>query len=147
MKPIQHTWISACIGAGLGLWFKSWPASLMCLLSGVLIDLDHYVDYSIVKGEFPFRYKDLVDFCKNQRVGGLYIILHSFEFIIIFFILDYYYQFEVIWLCCAIGMAIHLLCDHLTNPVRPLAYFLTYRLYYSFRKKHLYKKEYYAKMY
>lgn len=61
----------------------SWPATLGCFLSGVLIDTDHYLDYYLLHKKFPYRYKDLVNFCFDKRVKKNYLFFHAYEYLFV----------------------------------------------------------------
>ena len=51
-------------------------------------------------------------------------------------------NFNPLIVAAVIGFTQHLLFDQITNPVKPLAYFLTYRAKHSFSTQCLLKDEY-----
>jgi len=142
MRPTHHVIISAGVSSIFALWVKSWGAVCACFLSGIFIDLDHHLDYWLAKKELPLSYKKLLDFCTNDHRTKLYLFLHSYELLFLFWLSIYYFDLNVIWLGIAVGMTIHILCDEVANPLRPLAYFLTYRMKNKFERKHFFKKGY-----
>ena len=82
MKPSYHVLVSAGVSAGYWYYFKSWPAALACFLSGIFIDIDHYLDYYLARKKIPWRYSDLCDFCRYEEKGKIYLLFHSCELII-----------------------------------------------------------------
>lgn len=140
MKPAQHVVISSGVGLVLAWWIQSAAAGLACFLSGVFIDIDHYLDFYLEKKKIPFRYKELTDFCNrdNKDRGRLRLIFHSYEFLVVLWLAVSYWHLNELWLGFAVGLSQHLVCDQLTNPFRPLAYFLAYRLKYGFQKEYIF---------
>jgi hypothetical protein len=142
MKPTYHVIISGGVTAVFALWVKSKTAVLACFLSGIFIDLDHHLDYFLVRKKLPLSYKKLVDFCDKDQ-GPLYLFLHSYELLILMWICIYYFSLGNVWVGIAVGFTTHILCDEFANPFRPLAYFLTYRIKHKFNRKMLFKKEHF----
>lgn len=140
MKPAQHVVISGGIGLVLAWWIQSAAAGLVCFLSGVFIDIDHYLDFYLAKKKFPRRYKELTDFCDrdNEDRGKLRLIFHSYEFLVVLWLAVSYWHLNELWLGLAVGLSQHLVCDQMTNPFRPLAYFWVYRLKYGFQKEYIF---------
>ena len=143
MKPSYHIAASTAISAGLQATMHSWPATLGCFLSGVLIDTDHYLEYYILRKKFPFRYKDLVDFCWDAKVNKHYLLFHAYEYLFILWFLIYFFNIGVIWIGVALGLTTHLLFDQWTNPIKPFFYFLTFRLKNQFEKRKILSEEYF----
>jgi len=143
MRPTHHVIISAGVTALFSLWIQSKLALTACFLSGILIDVDHHLDYWINKGKFPWRYKDLWNFCANkEQRGRIYLIFHSYEIIILMWALIYVYDLNVVWTGLMLGVTVHIICDEIYNPFRPLAYFFFYRMIHRHDKPSLYKKGY-----
>ena len=80
MRARYHVIASAGISLGFQVAAHSWPATLGCFLSGVLIDIDHYLEYCIMHKKFPFRYKDLLQFCLNHQEKKLFLFFHAYEY-------------------------------------------------------------------
>ena len=149
MKPSHHVVISAAVTSLFALWVRSWPALAACFLSGILIDIDHHLDYWFNEKKFPFRYRDLVEFCsiENKNRGKLYLIFHSYELLFLFWWAVLYLQLGVIWLGMAIGLTVHMLFDQLFNPLKRFAYFLTYRILVGFKRENLFDPSRYQKVF
>ena len=142
MRPTHHVIASAGISLGVHAATHSWPATLGCFLSGVLIDIDHYWDYYLVRKKFPFKYKDLVDFGEDLKQKKVYLFFHGYEPLLALWLLIYFLDLGVVWVGVAVGLTTHLLCDQWTNPCKPLFYFMTYRLKHRFEKSKLLSKKY-----
>lgn len=140
MRPTYHVMISGGVSAVLAFWIQSWGAVWACFLSGIFIDLDHHWDYWLIKKELPLSYKKLVDFSRNHQERKMYLFFHSYELIFLLWVSIYYFDLNLIWLGVAVGVTTHILCDEFTNPMKPLAYFLIYRMRNRFQRKLLVKK-------
>jgi hypothetical protein len=143
MKPAHHVIISGGVSAILAIWVKSPPAILACFLSGIFIDLDHYLDYYLERKELPLSYRKLVDFCNNDHKSKLRLPLHSYELLLLLWISVFYFSLGVFWVGVAIGLTTHIICDEIFNPLRPLSYFLIYRIRHGFNRKMIFKKGYF----
>lgn len=140
MKPINHVILSGGVSAVFGLWMQSFWGIVVCFLSGIFIDLDHHLDYFLERKELPLSYKKLVDFLENDHRSKLYLVLHSYELIALLWVSIFYFQLNAVWLGAAIGFTAHIFCDEIVNPLRPLSYFLTYRVKHNFRREMFFKK-------
>jgi len=127
MRARDHVIASTGVSLVFGAAVHSWPATLVCFLSGILIDLDHYLEYYFHRGKFPWRYKDLVDFCMPYKENKVYLIFHAYEHLVILWALIYCFQMNSLWVGMALGLSVHLMFDQFTNPIKPMAYFLIFR--------------------
>lgn len=145
MKARYHVVASAGISLGLQAAMHSWPATLGCFLSGVLMDLDHYLEYWLIRGKFPHKYKELVEFCLFSRDKKVYLFFHGYEFLFLFWLLFYFFPLNTVWLGVALGLTAHIIFDQLTNPIKPLFYFLTYRIKHRFEKTRVLSNMYFER--
>lgn len=145
MKPIYHVAISTGLSAIVYAWFKSIPAAMACFLSGIFIDLDHHLDYFICQRKIPSSYKKLLEWCAAHKTGRFYMIFHSYELLTILWLNIYFLKLDEIWIGFALGVSVHLICDQIVNPLKPLYYFLIYRFMHRFDRRSLYKEEYVRK--
>ena len=145
MKPGSHLIISSIAATGLTLGSQSWLAGVSCLAGGVLIDLDHVIDYKIEKKRIPLDYRQLSDFCQYDKKGKLYLIFHGVEYCVAMFVMLLLYPHPVLlgFLC---GVSLHLMCDHLFNPLRPGAYFMLFRWRKNFERRFIFKQDYVQKI-
>jgi hypothetical protein len=145
MRTSYHIAASAGISLGLQAAMHSWPATLGCFLSGVLIDTDHYLDYCLIRKKFPFRYDDLKKFCFDHKEKKQYLIFHAYEYLFVFWLLIYLLSPGKIWIGITVGLTTHLIFDQFTNPIQPLFYFLTFRIKNRFEKTKTLSKEYFQR--
>ena len=143
MSPVVHVVTSGVVSAGFAYFTHSWSGTLVCFLSGIFIDLDHYFDYWIYKKKISFNYNDLYVFCSGRKEGRLYLIFHSYELFALMWILWAGQQNSHWLLGMVIGTTIHFILDLLVNPVQPLGYSFCYRWKTGFRKEFFYTPEYF----
>jgi len=146
MTPKQHTIASAVTTAVFASFSHSWIANTACFLSGILIDVDHVLDYMLYKKSFPWKYRSLTEFCDSKKQGRLYLIFHSYELLLLFIGLGALLGFPLLWLGVFVGVSVHLILDEIYNPLRPLAYFFIFRLKHDFKREYLFTPEYYKKL-
>ena len=106
---------------------KSPYALVSSLLTGVMIDMDHLVEYYrwFVKGD----------------TSKVYFFLHSYELLVPVFLSSYFSGWDPVVMGASFAFLGHLLTDQIVNPVMPLAYFFTYRAMKGFRRSELIKVE------
>ena len=126
IRPTGHIISSGVIGFILACYFRSLPCGLVFILAGTLIDLDHISDY-YVNRKFTFNFKRIYSACEDMSLDTLYLVMHSYELVALLWALIVIFSLGKVWVCAASGITVHLLVDQVTNPVRPLAYFFTYR--------------------
>ena len=116
---------------------------MICVLVGILLDLDHLIDYVRDNGlNLNVRY--FFQYVNEGKYEQLYVLFHAYEYLLPLYLLIIISNYNPLVAAAAIGFTQHLLFDQITNPVKPLAYFLTYRLKHSFSKQSLLKEEYLA---
>lgn len=143
MKPLVHLVASSLISSFVYILYRSIGVSLIAFVAGIFIDLDYILDYLL---NYGFRHawrnwRDFYSVCVEMRFEKVYLFLHSFELVILLWILvtclPYFYCGRTVNLyrALAIGVTQHLLLDFFSNPVHPLAYFLWFRIANKFRKE------------
>lgn len=103
-------------------------------LGGVLIDIDHFLDYVLSFG-FNFNYDYFVKGEYFLRSNKAYIIFHAVEYIIILGLLAIFLKNKkkkMIFTSLALGILSHLLIDILLFPNPVKGYFILYRLLHGF---------------
>ena len=115
LGPVGHT-----LGIGGSVWAatKSPLAVPAALASGVLIDVDHALDF------FNWYVR------KDARFSLL--AFHAWEFALVGLVLILALWSHPVLLAAAIGYAGHIATDHIANRLHPFAYFLSYRLLHRF---------------
>lgn len=133
MKPSRH--IAVSFSLGLALWFftKSFPAAILCFISGIFMDLDHIIEYLIQYGLKDFTLRNVYNVSINtpkrhleQRFKKLYLVFHSWEIAILLIFLAAYTK-NIYVFAFAAGYFIHLVMDYLGNELYCPSYFIIYR--------------------
>ncbi len=134
MSPTAHIIISTATGSIYGLIMQSWIGGIICFLAGILIDIDHWFDYCLHKGKPSMDVKEFLDYCMYHWRGRIYLIFHSYEFMLLLWILTTVLEWPFWWISALFGMSVHLVLDQVFNDVDPLVYFWIYRMRKNFSK-------------
>jgi len=145
MRARYHVVASAGISLGLQAAMHSWPASLGCFFSGILIDTDHVLEYCLIKKKPLYRYRDLVEFSYTNDAPRVYLVFHTYEFLFILWSSIYFFSLGKIWTGIAVGLTAHLVFDQFTNPIKPLFYFVTFRAIHHFEKANILSEKYFQR--
>lgn len=114
---------------------------IVAVCGGVLIDLDHLYDYYLA---YRWDFK-LHKFLKGKAIRQnrrLYVLFHGYEYVFLLVWLGYIIKnpiHQLFIFTLAIAALVHLLTDASVNNVYIRTYSIPYRLYYSFKSKHLIK--------
>ncbi|MBI2471556.1 MAG: hypothetical protein HYV59_09990 [Planctomycetes bacterium] len=131
MKPICHLGASIITGVVTFLITKTISPSIACFLAGWLVDVDHIWDFYKNAGK-GFNVKRFVNTFENGEVKKAYLYLHSYELLFTLVLLCFFTHFNHLLSFATLGFAVHLLFDQIFNPVKPLTYFITYRILNSY---------------
>ena len=133
MRAVNHGLVSLAAGGSLWLGLDSLAAGAACFLSGLLLDLDHLVDYLLHRPR-KNTFLDLVDVCENCRLERVVLPLHSWELLPLAAALALVPGQGALAAGLLAGLATHLGADQLVNPVTGRAYFLIHRWRNGFRR-------------
>jgi hypothetical protein len=138
MNVYKHAAVSFAVSALLHLAFKKIQMSLACFLTGVLLDVDHVLDYYLNHELWEkFRYlrhpRELIKFLSNgyyksKPTDKVYKPLHSIELLIPISLL---YIFRI-WNEMATGMLIGF-ATHLIMDVVPMGHIGTASMIYKIK--------------
>lgn len=149
MKPFRHAIASLAAGITPVAAFHNPTAGAVCVLAGVLPDIDHILEFIVHHGRQKFSWPALFEACEqtNQLAGPLcfprlILVLHSSELAIILWLITAA-SGSVYAMAAACGYSLHMIMDMCGNPLRPRAYFLLWRLGRGFKtcELHLLSKE------
>lgn len=110
---------------------------VLSLAFGVLVDLDHFIDYWYSEGRPCF---DLHTFLRTrywQKSGRIFVFFHAFEYLPVVFLVWQAFKGRKWAVAATAAMSSHILADHFVNELRPLGYFILYRLAHGFRSQEL----------
>jgi hypothetical protein len=93
------------------------------ILGGILIDLDHFIDYFIFYKR-NFRFSDFFG-CAYLVSGKVYVLFHSWELAVFIFMMSIIVPLPLLFFL-SLGLTVHLVIDNLQRQNR-LFCFLIYR--------------------
>jgi hypothetical protein len=114
---------------------------LICFLVGILVDVDHFFDYVRDTG-WNLNLKQFFNYSYGAKYERFYLFLHAYEHLILIAIIIVISNYNIFIIAAGVGFTQHLIFDQIINPVKPMAYFLTYRLKNKFSKQCLLKDDY-----
>ena len=131
MKLKHHIAITFPIGVSIWLISNSIFYFVMALFLGILVDVDHILDYLIEERRFDLKHLFVKSY--NHEYDRLTLCLHCYEYILVVWIICCFsgkYEFAIIF---TVSYLTHMIPDQLSNNVRPFGYFFVYRAYRKFR--------------
>ena len=135
---LQHHIASSTLVAGIVyLFFKSWNMALMCLLSGVLIDIDHVYDH-IREFGLPFKVQHFFCALYNNELRQRTLVFHSWEVMFLLGIVAWLTSWNPWITGVLIGFGHHLVLDTLYYRERLLAFSFLWRLKNNFEFKEVF---------
>jgi hypothetical protein len=126
MKPKYHATISVLLSGSLYIIFKSWALTIASLISGILIDFDHFIDY-IIKYGFHFDIKKFLNFFYGEQYKKLTLLLHAWEWLILLFLASWITNWNHWVTGILIGFGQHIMLDRLYNISTFSSYSLIWR--------------------
>ena len=135
MRTSGHIIVSAAIALGTYLAFNEAGPAIASFLVGTLIDLDHIIDYLYAHGK-KWDWKK-VNSAHHEKISGkLYVPLHSYELLLLFFLLTLNPSLTAWRFGITLSLLAHFLCDQFFNPNRKFStYFLIHRIIHKFEVK------------
>jgi len=113
------------------LFTRSLIPSVICLLVGIFIDLDHLIDFWIHSKKFSFG-EDFFDYFYKAEFRKIYVVFHSIELIPVIYILGNFLFEGIMTYAILLGFISHLFLDYIGNSKNPFSYFLFYRILVDF---------------
>ena len=105
------------------------------LAAGVLLDLDHWLDYFLNRG-IRLNVREMFHLLCNNLTPRVYIFFHSYELGAAIWIAAIVRGGDLLW-GVALGFSLHIILDRWMNPVRPFAFFLLYRIAVKFESRRI----------
>jgi len=126
----KHFMISLVLASLFYLITHSIGGFLSIIIVGVFIDVDHGIDMWIEKRRIFFSYKQVLEFSHTKQ-KRTYIFFHSFELVILIYLLGKMFLELDIVHGINIGIVGHLICDWIGNTKSKISklriYFIIYR--------------------
>jgi hypothetical protein len=133
LRPQGHVIASAGLGAIFWARSRDWRTMLISLVFGVLVDLDHFIDYWYSEGRVCF---DLETFMRTRyfkKRGRIFVLFHAWEYLPLLYFVWQAMKGRKWAVAATSAMATHVVADHFANDLRPLGYFLWWRIKHGFR--------------
>ncbi|MBT6046711.1 MAG: hypothetical protein HON76_09865 [Candidatus Scalindua sp.] len=137
MKLKSHVFASIVFSTLFFMVFRSWKISVSSFLSGVLIDIDHIMDYYREYG-INLRIKQFFKVCHNQKLSRTWLIFHSWELLAILSICASLMSWDPWIVGLTIGFAQHIVLDQIFNKTNRLTYFFFWRMKNRFNLKKIF---------
>ncbi|MCK5243357.1 hypothetical protein KAR34_12990 [bacterium] len=137
MRPSVHVTVSIIGGVLVGSLLGSWQAAACSVFSGVLVDLDHVVEYFGIRRKWV-SIRDFFEFWMNYKEPRLYLFFHGIEYILILAGAAWLGVAPAITGGLAFGLFHHLLLDQFGNGIRPVGYFLLVRWAWKFKSERIF---------
>lgn len=135
---------SALLGAGVYAGTGSETMAVSTVASGILIDLDHVLDF-VVFSKMKFSIKNMFVWCDQCLWNKVTLLFHSWELMLLLSIAAISTQNPIL-LGIMIGAGFHLAADQVVNPRKnPLHkyfYFLSFRIAKGFSREHILVESY-----
>ncbi|MFH1784557.1 MAG: hypothetical protein ABH868_06670 [bacterium] len=126
MKPSRHVIVSLGVGAVLSLWLNNMYLWVICLLSGVLVDVDHILEYMMEYGWRDFTFWKCYKTSESRKFKKMHLVLHSSElFLLLWFFVVY--TRNIYLLAATLGYSFHLGLDAIGNRIGVRSYSLLWR--------------------
>lgn len=139
MQPGAHAAVSVAMSGVIFMAAGSAPMAVSCLVSGVLIDLDHVLDFCLLSGE-RFSVRRFMDWCVKMEWNRIFLFLHSIELFLLYALFVYFYRSDIA-IGVLLGTGVHLLLDQIFNRdmdrdyvLSKYFYFLIFRAWCGFRR-------------
>ncbi len=133
MKISNHIVASVVAGGVFYYFTTSITSSIMVFLSGVFIDIDHWIDYFISEGKINLDIKDFFQKCEGHQLKTSYLIFHSYEIVLLLWLISLFIKKNLYLTSIACGAGIHIVMDAIYKmhryPLKPLAYSVLYRAF------------------
>ena len=140
MRTSGHIIVSAAIGLITYSAYGETLPAIGSFLVGTLIDLDHVIDYIYAHGK-KWDWKKINGAHHERFSGKLYVPLHSYELVLLFFILTLNPSLTPWRVGITLSLIAHFLCDQFFNPNRKFStYFLIHRIMHNFDVEKVLKK-------
>jgi hypothetical protein len=123
MRLEHHIAFSAAFSGILYAVFRSWEMSLSSLLAGVLMDVDHLLDYLLEYGK-PFNVRKFFRASYEGEYLRYFLLLHVWEWLPLFAVCAWWSGWNSWITGFCLGWVQHMVLDQTFNRGKLWAYFL-----------------------
>jgi hypothetical protein len=133
VDEIIHGLVSLPFAGLVYIFTGSLLNSIIVIITTYSIDIDHLFDYLKYNFKFP-RINEIVSGSYFHKSKKVYVLFHSWEWVIVFIMLTSIYGPNSIFLPISLGMIVHILYDSISYKNNPQFYSLIYRIQRNFAK-------------
>jgi len=137
MTPAYHVASSALLAGGIGAGTGRWDAAAAAFITGVFVDVDHFVDYLFAPGR-KWSFSHFWVTFHETRLKYAVLFLHSWELLAAVLLAAIITGKAWIW-GIAMGGSLHMIVDLFGNWT-VAGYSLCYRASQRFRPEKLFKE-------
>ena len=139
IRPSAHIISTFAISGLVYFVLKSAVSFFASLAAGILIDVDHILDYYIQQG-VTLKIKNIYLWAIEKRCELVILCFHYLELLFILWIIISLFKLGIFWTAFAIGITQHMILDLLLNrDINVYGYFLTFRMIKRFRKENIFR--------
>jgi CDP-diglyceride synthetase len=131
MRVQYHTALSTVVSVALFGLFKSWPLTIASFLTGVLIDIDHVIDYLFLHGP-RFNIQQFFRSSYQRQYVHAVLIFHGWEWLGLLAILVAVSDANPWFTGLLVGYTHHLTLDQIGNRPDPWGYSIVWRMRHGF---------------
>ena len=139
MRPLQHLAYSTAAASVLLLTTKSPKIAMGCVASGVLVDLDHLIEYKNYCGNH-WGWEEFSTGVYFDKKGTVKVIFHSWEAASVLWSIvlarDGIRKKSLLYGVAA-GYTLHLILDQIGNHLNKMGYFELYRWFVDWQQDKL----------
>lgn len=140
MKIEHHITLSTVISGALYAIFESWELSISSLIAGILIDIDHTIDYCIECG-LRFDRNEFLSYFYNEKHQKITLFLHGWEWLFCLGVATVFAEFNPWVTGMLIGYAHHMVFDYFYSRTSILTYSLVWRWRKNFNSQTLFPRD------
>lgn len=141
MRLKGHIIITLTISGILYFIYNSFSVFISSLIGGILIDIDHLLDYYIHRG-MDFKIRDFFNWCYENQWDTLILFFHSIELMFILWLIISIFNLGIFWIGLAIGISQHIILDIIFNSemINIFSYFFIFRFIKGFRREYIMRR-------
>jgi hypothetical protein len=115
MKPGYHVTFSTILSGILFMMTKSWSITAACFISGILIDLDHVLDFFILYGWRSFTIKRFFHVFYHVQFKQIYLFFHAWEWLLLLYLAAWITGWNPWFIGMFVGAGHHIILDYISN--------------------------------
>lgn len=141
MQLHHHTILSLAASGAVYFFSSSFSAALACFLSGIFIDLDHFLEYFYYFGFRRFSIRRFFRAAEEHVYRKFFLFLHSYELAALFWGLSLAVIRRPWAWGFSLGFTLHIIADHIYNPCVSASYLFSFRLRHRFEGERIFPVE------